>query len=73
MGSGHEISSVQVDLSSMPIDLLNVTEVSSQCNSMPINLLSARDRLRLEQEEGATTRLQRRCQKKTATRVDRGR
>ena len=43
---------------STPMDLLNVTEYSSPCNSMPMNLLSVRDRLRLEQEERATARLQ---------------
>ena len=30
---------------------------SSLCNSMLMNLLNARDRLRLEQEERATARL----------------
>ena len=45
------------------MDLLNATEDSSPCNSTPMNLLSARDRLRLEREERATTRLQRRRQR----------
>ena len=37
---------------------MNVTEDSSLCNSTPMNLLSARDRFRLEQKERATARLQ---------------
>ena len=47
------------------MDLLNETEDSSPCNSMPMNLLSERDRLqlRLEQEERATAGLQHRCQR----------
>ena len=36
---------------------------SSPCNSTPMNLLSARDRLRLEREERATARLQCWCQR----------
>ena len=40
------------------MDLLNATEDSSPCNSTPMNLLSARDRLHLEQEERAIARLQ---------------
>ena len=43
---------------STPMDLLNATEDSSPCNSVPMNLLSVRDRLRLEREERATARLQ---------------
>ena len=45
------------------MDLLNATEDSSPCNSTPMNLLSARDRLHLEQEERAIARLQRRRQR----------
>ena len=45
---------------STPMDLLNATEDSSPCNSVPMNLLSARDRLRLEREE-RQARLDRRC------------
>ena len=37
---------------------MNMTEYSSLCNSMLINLLSARDRYRLEWKEKATARLQ---------------
>ena len=48
---------------STPMDLLNATEDSSPCNSTPINLLCARDRLRLEQVERATARLQCWCQR----------
>ena len=33
------------------MDLLNVTEDSSPCNSTPMNLLSASDRLRLETDD----------------------
>ena len=40
------------------MDLLNATEDSSLYNSMPMVLLSVRDRLRLKQEERATARLQ---------------
>ena len=39
------------------------TKGSSPCISTLINLLSARDRLRLEREERATARLHRRCQR----------
>jgi len=55
--------SVQVDPSSTPMDLLNVTQDSSLCNLTPIDLLSARDRLHLEREERATARLQCRWQR----------
>ena len=48
---------------SMPMGLLNATEDSSPCNSTPMNqLLGARDRLHLEQDERATPRLQHRHQ-----------
>ena len=40
------------------MDILNVTEDSSLCNSTPMNLLIARDRLHLEQEERVIARLQ---------------
>ena len=39
------------------------TKGSSPCNSTLINLLSTRDRLRLEREERAIARLQCRCQR----------
>ena len=42
------------------MDLLNATEDSSSCNSILMNLLSVRDTLRLEREEKATARQQRR-------------
>ena len=42
---------------------MNATEDSSLCNSTPMNLVSARDRFCLEQEERATARLQRRRQR----------
>ena len=45
------------------MDVLNVTEESSSCNSTPMDVLSARDRLRLQQEEKATARLQCWCQR----------
>ena len=45
------------------MELLNVTEDSSLCNSTPINLLSLRDRLHLEWEKKATARLQHRRQR----------
>ena len=50
------VQCVQVDTmdpslsNSTPMDLLNATENSSPCNSMPMNLLSTRDRLRLERQ-----------------------
>ena len=44
----------------MPMDQ---TEDSSSCNSTPMNLRSATDRLRLEREERATARLRRRRQR----------
>ena len=50
-------------LNSTPMDLLNVTEDSSPCNSTQMNLVSARDRLRLEREERATATLQHRRQR----------
>ena len=53
---------------SKPVDLLNVTEDSSPCNSTPMNLLSARERLRLERERRATARLQRRRQREQGRR-----
>ena len=40
-----------------------MTKDSSPCNSTLIYLLSARDRLHLKQEEKASARLQRRCQR----------
>ena len=80
---GHVVQlftcSVQVDMmhpslstlsNSMPMD---ATEDSSPCNSVLMNLLSARDRLRLEQEERATARLQCRSQRESKViRADRG-
>ena len=54
------------------MDLLNVTEDSSLCNSTPMNLLSARDRLCLEREERATARLQHR-RKETRSEEDQSR
>jgi len=39
------------------------TKDSSPCNSTLMNVLSARDRLRLEREERATARLHRQCQR----------
>ena len=50
-------------LNSMLMDLLNATEDSSLCNLIPMNLLSAKDRLPLEREERATARLQHQCQR----------
>ena len=41
------------------MDLLSTTEDFPLCNSMPRDLLSARERLGLEREEKATARLQR--------------
>ena len=38
------------------MDLLNVTEDSSLCNSTPMNLMIARDRLHLEREERVIAR-----------------
>ena len=74
---GHVVTClVQVDMmhpslsNSKPMD---ATENSSPCNSVPMNLLSARDRLRLEQEERATARLQCRSQSESKViRADRG-
>ena len=77
---GHVVQlftcSVQVDMmhpslsNSMPMD---ATENSSTCNSVLMNLLSVRDRLRLEQEERATARLQCWSQRESKViRADRG-
>ena len=66
--------SVQVDTmepslsNSKPVDLLNVTGDSSPCNSTPMNLLSEKERLRLEREKRATARLQRRHQREQGRR-----
>ena len=46
---------------SMPMDLTTECD-SSPCNSMLMNLLTTRDRLRLEREERAAARLQHQCQ-----------
>ena len=59
-----EVGTMNASLSNSTLmDLLNATEYSSPCNSTPMNLLSVRDRLRLEREERAIARLQRRHQR----------
>ena len=59
-----EVDTMNASLSnSMLMDLLNATEYSSPCNSTPMNLLSVRDRLRLEREERAIARLRRQRQR----------
>ena len=59
-----QIDTMNLSLSNSTLmDVLNVTEESSSCNSTPIDVLSAGDRLRLQQEEKATSRLQCWCQR----------